>query len=445
MFHGATLLALAQLALIPLLGRCLLAWLPPGGFGAHRPSRWPETLAISYLLGCLGSAVWAVLAASVGVAATGAASLAVPIAAVGLARALTLPGAMAPRHDPPAERPSVAARLLGWAALGLCAFAAFGRGWDTAPIGRAIEALQLSRAGAGDGRGALCLELFDTLSLRRALGASVDARALAWIAPLHAFALSASTIVLADSAMALTRRAALARRALLVPLAATLLPAATSLDGDLAAAALIALTCAGAVAWLRRADRRGLALAGAGLAALAYATAHGGILALLGLGATVACSAPPSRVRALRTAGAALALMAPLLLWAWRQGRSAFDADPWASLASTWSLDDARVNFAWIAPLWIALGAALGPACFALVRADHEQLEAGHPDRTRRDLAWSLAWLGAIALALLGFALSVEEPTAWVAHALAPSVLVPLAPLATLACARALARGEQRA
>ena len=102
--------ALFGLALFALAGRCLLAWLPAGEPGRHRPADLPVTLAASYLLGWIAFHTAAGAAAEVGLRFSWATFLA-PFALLAVIRVATLPGAMVPRHDARPQRETVFGRL----------------------------------------------------------------------------------------------------------------------------------------------------------------------------------------------------------------------------------------------------------------------------------------------------------------------------------------------
>lgn len=108
--------ALLGLALLAFAGRCLLAWLPAGDPGGHHPRELPATWAASHLLGWIA---FHTLGGLVGEFELrfGWLTFVVPFALLGGARLLTLPAAMSPRHADREPRPTAWTRLV-LAALG---------------------------------------------------------------------------------------------------------------------------------------------------------------------------------------------------------------------------------------------------------------------------------------------------------------------------------------
>lgn len=193
---------LGALAGALLFGRVLLAWLPPGEVGGHAPRALPATLATSLALGgplvarLAGETAW--LAAGIGLA------LAL------LARVLTLPGAMVPRHGVAAEP---------W------------RAWDALAAGLGLLWSGLLLASPGGSSGLLGF----------------------------------ASALLVFQALGVARRARAGRQALLALGAATPLVAS---EGVALRALALALGAAALVPWLRRHDRRAGALAGIGFGSL---------------------------------------------------------------------------------------------------------------------------------------------------------------------------------
>jgi len=111
-----SLAALARLAENALVGRLLLALLPPGLPGRHTPRGLPSTWAASHLLGGLALALEEGLLHSLGFEPSPL-LVAAPWLVVALLRWVTLPGAMVPRYEPLAEPAGALARALWIAAL----------------------------------------------------------------------------------------------------------------------------------------------------------------------------------------------------------------------------------------------------------------------------------------------------------------------------------------
>jgi hypothetical protein len=241
------------------VGRILLAWLPPGAPGAHAPRELAWTLGASYALGLAALVLEHQLLSAAELAVVPLWAIFAPWAVLLVARLATLPGALVPRHEPDAPPAGWPARAVWLAAVaGVLWFAAH------APDQRAqlLHALKLDQ---------------------RALDAAN------WLA----------LLALAD--FGLERARALPGQRALIALVLAALGAWRAFDqpsGVLSASALCCIACAaGTIAWLRRADRRGLWLAivcASGVAALAPA---GWIFALPALGALVFGSAEVARPR----------------------------------------------------------------------------------------------------------------------------------------------------
>src|SRR5258705_6874693 len=103
--------AFAVLAERAFAGRVLLSFLPPGIPGRHGPRDLPATWAASHLLGSVALVFEQELLDELGLAPTRAFFLS-PWLLLALARWITLPGAMVPRHEPLSDRPGPLARLL---------------------------------------------------------------------------------------------------------------------------------------------------------------------------------------------------------------------------------------------------------------------------------------------------------------------------------------------
>ncbi len=244
--HPAFELALA-LVLVPLVGRIFLACLPPGSIGGHAPRELPTTAAASYLIGL---AWFAAIPSLVPDAAR--AWIAFGIPSVVLATRIVLrPAGLVPRHEPVPLRASSAARAAIIAAIvGVSALAALGLDF---------------RAG------------------------------------LHVALPTLAAAVLAHEALALARLQPWIRAAALVAIAVAIgiVPHPDAPEEQLAALGASAVA-AGLVAWLRRGDRRALAIASIGLAYLVLCRSGvaASALALVVPIAGVLGTAKPSRMRA---------------------------------------------------------------------------------------------------------------------------------------------------
>ena len=132
----------AHLLAIALVGRVLLALLPPGLPGRHAPAELAATWAASHLLGTFALSVEAGIFEVLGLSPPVALFLA-PWVLLALGRWLTLPGAMVPRQELPREKATPLALVLhGLAALLVLAAALkIGTGGTVAADGLAILAL----------------------------------------------------------------------------------------------------------------------------------------------------------------------------------------------------------------------------------------------------------------------------------------------------------------
>ncbi len=436
--------ALAQLALcawIAFSGRVLLACLAPGRPGGAAPRAWPSLWATSHVLGCALLALQGACFELAGGAAHalerhGALLLlgvwAAPTALLALARLLSSPGALRPRHEPASEAPDWAALLTRCAlalAFALAAVTALGR---TAVAERALGTL--------DARSAP--------DLLEATAAALGGRAHpSGSVPLLALASWAALLLVLQHALANARRAPFARAAVVLLYALT--PAAVASAG-LALERVQPILCIGAgsaflIPWLRRAELRA-----AQLSAIAFALAlpHGGAAswgALCGLALLVLGSARPARRRAsiaalVATIGLGLPLvrLAPLVLGAdglLAVARHALELLQTASQTA---------HFALLAPALVLALVLL--ALRWTLRADvPARASAGAVDEPAAELRALLALLvsaGALSIALdLGPA--VAEAGARAARFDALRCAEVLAPLATLVLGLVYARGER--
>jgi hypothetical protein len=331
------------------IGRLFLADLPPGPTGAHDARGLGETWAASLALGWLGFTAGLVPMARLRVALAEAGSptarwlpyalAAALLALLALARWLTLPGAMVPRHA--VERPGASAAhrialvvVLAW--------------------------------------------------LGHALATRAFVPALAWVA----------LAVLLERALATARRAA-GGRALFLCFAATLASPGGGGQGntyglvdELGVAVALGAGAAYLVPWLRRADRRACALAALFLAAPLLRGWDP--LALAGPVVLVAASHRAQRRFALAAAAAACVAFALLGLWRVLPGRERLLIAP--ELARI-AFDTRLWGLAWPAVLAAgalgALGALSALACDR--RAAREPWSPGTIDPPRREALAVLA------------------------------------------------------
>ncbi len=438
--------AVLGIAALSVVGRCLLSWFPPGDLGSHRPSEWCATWAASYLLGTIAAAVAVALGSLLGFEFSCGWILAAG-ASAGIARWLTLPAALVPRHEVAVEAPRAAARL-AWVLAALIAILAVWRAdistftdrWAT--DAQALLSRGFSAGLDGGSAGPIASPPIDSAAVAFAAFARGAVSALA--ARAHAFCCMIATLILAERAMGVARRAPTARRFLIVVLAIALSVVVSAEDSDLTLASLFALGLWGLISWTRRADRRAMTLACAAFGAMSLAGASGWLIGPAGLLALVATSARPCRKSALQAAGGGAAL---LLLWplaAWRHGVAFIGEEPLAAMASQWSLGGETWLAPWIAPIWIACGAAFGPALGRCLRRESAHTPLEDADRARRDLAALFVLGTALAIAVAGLLALVDAPVMFAAKAWLPGLLITCAPLAAVFAARGLLRGERQ-
>lgn len=246
-----TFLHHASFLFVFLAGRVLLAWLPPGNIGGHRPKSLGITLVASLVLGLL---------------ATFALSPLPPLArwvTIGVALALRLmsqPAAMVPRHEPTAQRATLVARallgatltllaLLSAQAVGVLEFSA----WNTAqPIESSAQLRSVLAA-----CGIACCIAYTGRVARRSVAFIYALLLLVLISPHTAQAIFAS-------------------------------PAAVE------QAFLLAAGAAFSIAWLRRGDKRARMLANIAFTGLATFGEQGLPFALAGWAGLVAFTPKPS-------------------------------------------------------------------------------------------------------------------------------------------------------
>ncbi len=108
--------AIGSIVLAVMAGRIVLAWLPRGLVGGHAPRDLATTSSASLFLGLV---IGITLDSLPGAAETGGWTV---VGLLGLVRWLTAPAAMVPRHEPPLVRAGAVAhalRFAGWILIGL--------------------------------------------------------------------------------------------------------------------------------------------------------------------------------------------------------------------------------------------------------------------------------------------------------------------------------------
>jgi hypothetical protein len=254
MIPTTALEALATLVEYAFVGRILLSFLPPGLPGRHSPRDLPATWAASHLLGSVTLAFELRLLERFGIAPHPLVLLA-PWALLALARWITLPGAMVPRHEPAHEASGTLETLLLLAsALAVLA----------SPFFRAEALAHPSAAFEPD----TPLRIADALAL----------------------------LALVSFGLSTARRAPLGRAVAVLALAAAL---ATAIARSFTLPIPLTLALGGGltlgVSWLRRGDRRAAALAVIALSGSALLGPRAAIFGAAGLFALWLHTAPPSR------------------------------------------------------------------------------------------------------------------------------------------------------
>ena len=370
--------ALPELLAVAIAGRFVLSLLPPGSVGSHRPRDWPVTWAASHALGApvfglAGSLIsrWNLSPAWF---------IALGALAIG-ARILTLPAAMVPRHDPPSERPDWLARLFG--------------------VGIVITVL---------------LACIGQLRQPTEVGTF---QAATWVA----------LLILIGHGFERARRAPSGRRCVLLLVAwlAYSLQSSTRADEWLLAL-FFGSGCAFIIPWLRRADRRALALSTLSFAACIPWPLNGWPLMLAGLGSLIPWTSRPSRLAAARASALALTCIGlPWLLAGWPRGRSWFPTERGFELGpaeSGWGLGRTLASIA------LALGLV------ACVRSRSKARNARGIDAPRRELA---ALLSILTIAL------IVKPSLGAESWQAEWGLMFVAPCAVLIIGLSLVRSERPA
>lgn len=350
---------------VALIGRLLLSFLPPGPTGAHGARGIAETWAVSLALGWLGLFVsalpqmraWAWIAErKEGPNAwLQALQIAVPVgllAGLALARWLTLPGAMVPRHEMERSSPRSA-----WLVLPVLLWLAF----------------------------AACTQAF--------------VAALAWLA----------LGILLERALARARRAPEGRALFLLAFVLLGNPAAKhmaetyGLLDELGLAAALGCGAAYLVPWLRRADRRAGVLAGLFFAAPFLL----GWDPLMLAGPLVLVAAAHPRQRRAGFAWSAAAAAVCFVCGTWSQGAHARDRLLLARELVDLALDTATWGLAW--PL-VALALAVGALTFPWRAA----WQPGAIEEPRREALAVAGLLALVVLALACPASRFLEPAALV-------------------------------
>ncbi len=135
----------AELAGLAVAGRILLAWLPPGRPGSHQGREIVATWAASHLLGLAGLTIGGELAARIGLAPRTALIVAcVTLGLLLVARIVTSPAGLVPRHEPAPVRWSWGSRILLLACVATVAWVPAGSGppWsDSLTLASAIATL----------------------------------------------------------------------------------------------------------------------------------------------------------------------------------------------------------------------------------------------------------------------------------------------------------------
>jgi hypothetical protein len=427
----------AGLAAIAAAGRCVLAVLPPGELGSHRPRALVATWAASHVLGLAAFAVSAMIAQLVGAPRSLLALCAPWVVLAGL-RLATLPGSLRPRHDPPRERPSGPARAAGVllaVALLAPAFAALLRASDPA-----VQAA-LPRATSELARAAI---------LVASLGD--DARHVAASIALTGATLCSLFALLAHG-LATSRRAPFARRLTLLVFALIpfVLRAAEIGVGEIALGALSGAGLVGMIAWLRRADRRGAALAALCFCACPLAAPGGWPIAIAGTAVLALATRPAGRRTPLSWIAAGAAVNAvPWMLVRGLDGRAPWSGSlsfsgPWSARFETFALALPResAEFERWSVVWFATALTLVLAAFTVWRQADEARKADAVDPPLAELRALLAFF---VLALIGRAVGLAlEPGDPIAHAAiaARFALWSLLPCAALIIGLALVRAER--
>ncbi len=376
----AVLSALPGLLAIALLGRVALSWLPPGLPGRHAPRELPVTWAASHALGLIAVAsvgAWAGLA-GIGpwapwlLAAAGLAAI---------ARWAALPGRLVPRHGAAVEAPGMLARVAG---LGVAALL-------VVPLAQVVaEASDLDfpviRCGTSTGP-FFGIRIESFMGVGRAFASIGDLELLRWTSLL-------ALVVLLGHGLRCARRSPLDRRLVLLAFLAS--PVIWNFELDVTTSLDMALLagggCAFLIPWLRRADRRALALSALCFAACPVLHPGGAAIGAAGLAVLLVFSAAPSRAQVLRFGIAALLLVwLPHQLEVWERAspQGLQSHGPWSRGTLhlvMWTVREMARPDTWLLT-WFGSGAALllGLAGFAGARRGEQRTEQG-VDQPGREL-----------------------------------------------------------
>ncbi len=255
-------------------GRILLSWLPAGEPGGHAPRELPVTWAASFALGGVALLYELLFQHSFrlyrNTEGDPESEVFLVWCLLGVARILTLPAGLVPRHPLATVRGGALDRTLLALALSI--------------------ALVVSYLRVEDGFGA----------------------------QLVAFAFLAATILLVEHGLAVARRDVRLRRALLVLLAIVSWWFVPLHEYRRCSAALYCtLGAVGAIGWLRRANARGLWLSVAGLTALSFLDPPRWPIGAAGAVALVAATAGPSRLVAAGCCAISASLAAIAMRFRW--------------------------------------------------------------------------------------------------------------------------------
>lgn len=285
-----TILYLPGLLATVLVGRLVLACLPPGLPGRHAVREMPVTLAVSFVLGLCVLMLEVRVIRELG-NEPHVATFFLPWIALLVVRLVSIPGAMVPRHEPRTE----AAGWLATVALVPALAAVFFAFPTELPLyGRAEIEL--------DTRTAFWV-LVDGLELSEVRRAALS---FGLLSPASVAAIG----VCVGHGLFVARRRPLSRRLLVATLLWTpaLLEHATGRQERMLDVLLIATACALAIPWLRRADRRARAISILAFAALPLYDPARLSIAVCGLVALIVATAGPSRIGTVKLALAALAI-----------------------------------------------------------------------------------------------------------------------------------------
>lgn len=262
---------------IAFAGRVALAILPPGPPGGHALGELPMTWATAHLLGLVAWLAGERVLEFAGIEPNAWLLLA-PWIVIAIVRLATLPGAVVPRHELRREPPSSSARIMRRAAFIILAVFAGARLLER-------EAARASTRAAD----------FDFVRTLGSFGASGMPSFAAWCFLLET---AIALLLVCEHGLERARRAPLRRALALVAIALLLGVFGIKADAreEVLIAAMFGSGAAFAIPWMRRADRRGLALSVIFLGATSLFAPRGTTLAIAGLlGLWIATPAPSRR------------------------------------------------------------------------------------------------------------------------------------------------------